>query len=107
PIERAAEPVPEFNAGAFWVGLATLRNSALVGETIAQTLGANDVLAQHIGQRDLLLLLDNLQQVIEAAPELAALVEACPNLRLVVTSRELLRVRGEVEYAVLPLAEAD
>src|SRR2546427_10338086 len=38
---------------------------------------------------------------------LASLVEACPNLRLVVTSRELLRVRGEVEYAVLPLAEAD
>jgi predicted ATPase len=106
-IEAAAELVPEFKAGVFWVGLATLRNSALVGETIAQTLGANDVLAEHIGERDLLLLLDNLEQVVEAAPELAALVEACPNLRLVVTSRELLRVRGEVEYAVLPLAEAD
>ena len=106
-IEAAAELVPEFKAGVFWVGLATLRNSALVGETIAQTLGANDVLAEHIGERDLLLLLDNLEQVVEAAPELAALVEACPNLRLVVTSRELLRVRGEVQYAVLPLAEAD
>jgi predicted ATPase len=106
-IEAAAELVPEFKAGVFWVGLATLRNPALVGETIAQTLGANDVLAEHIGERDLLLLLDNLEQVVEAAPELAALVEACPNLGLVVTSRELLRVRGEVEYAVLPLAEAD
>jgi predicted ATPase len=106
-IEVAAELVPEFRAGVFWVGLAKLRDSALVGETIAQTLGANDHLTEHIGERELLLLLDNLEQVVEAAPELAALVEACPNLRLVVTSRELLRVRGEVEYAVLPLADAD
>jgi predicted ATPase len=106
-IEAAAELVPEFKAGVFWVGLATLRDSARVGETIAQTLGANGVLAEHIGERDLLLLLDNLEQVVEAAPELAALVEACPNLRLIVTSRALLRVRGEVEYPVLPLAEPD
>ena len=106
-IEVASELVPEFKAGVVWVGLAKLRDSAQVGETIAQTLGAKDVLAEHIGERELLLLLDNLEQVVEAAPELAALVETCPNLRLVVTSRELLRVRGEVEYAVIPLGEAD
>ncbi len=52
----------------------------------------------------LLLLIDNLEQLIDAAPDLATLLERCPNLRLLVTSRELLRVRGEVEYAVPPLA---
>jgi predicted ATPase len=106
-IEAAAELVPGFRAGVFWVGLATLRDPALVLETIGQTLGAKDEPAVHIGERELLLLLDNLEQVVEAAPELAALVEACPNLVLLVTSRELLRVRGEVEYQVLPLAAPD
>src|SRR5919199_6673583 len=106
-IEVAAELVPQFKAGVFWVGLAALRDPALVSETIAQTLGAKDSLAEHIANRDLLLLLDNLEQVVEAGPELASLVESCPNLRLLVTSRELLRVRGEVEYAVLPLADSN
>jgi predicted ATPase len=49
-------------------------------------------------------LVDNLEQVVEAASELSALLESCPNLTLLVTSRELLRVRGEVEYEVPPLA---
>src|SRR5439155_5209377 len=61
----------------------------------------------HAGEKEILLLLDNLEQVVAAAPELASLVEACPNLRLLVTSREFLRVRGEIEYEVLPLADPD
>jgi predicted ATPase len=106
-IEAAAELVAEFRSGVFWVGLATIKDPALVAEEIAQSLGAKDGLADHIGERDLLLLLDNLEQVIDAAPELGALLATCPNLRLLVTSRELLRVRGEVEYAVPPLARAE
>jgi len=103
-IEAASELVPEFKNGTFWVELATLRDVSLVPEAIAQTLGARDGLAEHVGERELLLLIDNLEQLIDAAPDLATLLERCPNLRLLVTSRELLRVRGEVEYAVPPLA---
>jgi predicted ATPase/class 3 adenylate cyclase len=106
-IEAAATLVPDFKAGVFWVGLATLRDPALVTETIGQTIGATDGLAEHIGEREMLLVLDNLEQVIEAAPELTTLVEACANVRLLVTSRERLRVRGEIEYPVLPLADPD
>jgi predicted ATPase/class 3 adenylate cyclase len=106
-IEAAATLVPEFKAGVFWIPLATLREPGLVSSTIAQTIGAKNGLAEHISERELLLLLDNLEQVVEAAPELASLIETCPNLKLLVTSRELLRVRGEVEYPVLPLAEAE
>jgi predicted ATPase len=106
-VEVAAELVPAFKAGVYWVGLAALRNAALVTETIAQTVGAKEALADHIGEREMLLLLDNLEHVVGAAPELAMLVEACPNLQMLVTSRELLRVRGEVHYAVPPLAEPE
>ena len=76
-------------------------------ETIAQTLGAKDGLAEHIGERELLLLLDNLEQVVEAAPELSALLRPARTSALLVTSRELLRVQGEVEYPVPPLAEPE
>ena len=106
-IEVAAELVPEYRNGVFWVGLASLRDPVLVLDTVAQTLGIKDGLADHIGERELLLLLDNFEQVVEAAPELTSLVESCPALKLLVTSRERLRVRGEVEYAVPPLAELE
>ena len=106
-IEAAAELVPAFHNGVFWVDLAPLRDPALVAETIGQILGAKDGLAAHIGEREMLLLLDNLEQVIEAAADLASLVERCPSLRLLVTSRELLRVKGEVVYPVPPLAEPE
>src|SRR6266576_2305538 len=71
-IEAASELVGEFKAGVFWIGLAVLRDPALVLEMVGQTIGAKDGLADHIGERELLLLLDNLEQVIEVAPELAA-----------------------------------
>jgi predicted ATPase len=106
-LEAAATLVPDYKAGVFWVGLAALRDPALVTETISQTLGAKDGLASHIGERELLLLLDNLEQVVEAAPELSKLLSSCPNLTLLCTSRELLRTSGEVEYPVPPLASAE
>jgi predicted ATPase len=106
-IEAASELVPAFKAGVFWIGLARLRDPAVVAEEIAQTLGAKEDLAEHVGERELLLLLDNFEQVVEAAPELSKLLEACPNLRLLVTSRELLRISGEVEFPVPPLAEPE
>jgi Adenylate and Guanylate cyclase catalytic domain len=106
-VEAAATLVPSYKAGVFWVGLASVREPSLVTETIAQTLGARDGLAEHIADREMLLLLDNLEQVIGAAPALSGLVRACPNLTLFCTSRELLRVQGEVEYSVPPLASSE
>ena len=106
-LEAAISLVGDYKAGVFWVGLAALRDSALVTETIAQVLGARDDLSSNIGERELCLLLDNLEQVIDAAPALSSVLQNCPNLTLLITSRELLRISGEVEYAVPPLASAE
>jgi predicted ATPase/class 3 adenylate cyclase len=106
-IEAAASLVPDFKAGVFWAGLAPLRDASLVLETVARTVGAKNGRAEHVGEREMLLLLDNFEHVIAAAPEVASVLGACPNLRVLVTSRELLRVTGELEYAVPALAETD
>jgi predicted ATPase/DNA-binding CsgD family transcriptional regulator len=62
-----------------------------------------------VSQRDKhrLLLLDNFEQVIQASPRLSELLEACPDLKILVTSREVLRLRGEYQFSVTPLALPD
>jgi predicted ATPase len=106
-IEAATELVPEFRAGVFWVELAPVEAPELMLEEIARVLGASDDLTRHIGERELLLVLDNFEQVVEAGPALGDLVSSCPNLCLLVTSRERLRLRDELEFAVEPLPSDD
>jgi predicted ATPase len=50
------------------------------------------------------LVLDNFEQVLGAAPLVAELLAAAPKLKILVTSREVLRLRGEQEFTVPPLA---
>ena len=54
-----------------------------------------------------LLVLDNFEQVVEAAPLVADLLGACPHAEVLVTSRVRLRLSGEHEFAVPPLALPD
>ena len=79
--------------------------------TIARSLGLFDGegdleqrLVAHIEDRRLLLVLDNFEQVVDAAPAVAAVVAASPNMKVAVTSRTRLRVRGEQELPLEPLA---
>ena len=106
-LAAAAELVSAFEDGVLWVAVAALRDPALVLDEIATIIGARATLAEAIGDRTMLLVLDNLEQVVDVGRDLAELLEASPNLHLLVTSRELLRVRGEHEYAVPPLAERE
>lgn len=55
--------------------------------------------------RQLLLLLDNCEHLVEACAQLCAtLISTCPNIRILATSREVLRVPGEVAWQVPPLS---
>jgi predicted ATPase/DNA-binding SARP family transcriptional activator len=106
-IEAASALAPAYPNGVFWVGLAPLRDPALVMEMVSQTLRTTADPAIHIGDREVLPVLDNFEQVLEAARELTPLLRACANLAVLVTSRALLRLDGEVEYAVPPLASRE
>jgi predicted ATPase/DNA-binding XRE family transcriptional regulator len=73
-------------------------SGAATGRTVVE-----DVVARIRGQH-LLLVLDNVEHLLEAAPDVAALIEAAPDLTVLATSRAPLRVRGETEVGVDPLA---
>jgi predicted ATPase/class 3 adenylate cyclase len=111
-LQVAAEAVDDYADGVFFVNLAPLDDADLVIPTIAQTLGLREQLGQQtvetlreaLRERELLMLLDNFEQVLDAGRELAELLAAAPRLRLLVTSRASLRLSGEHEYAVPPLA---
>ena len=95
-----------------FVPLAAVRNPAFVAPAIAEALGLSDVTALDLPRRaraacddqPTLLVLDNFEQVLDAAPLVADLLTSVATLRVLVTSRAPLRVRGEREYAVGPLA---
>jgi predicted ATPase/class 3 adenylate cyclase len=101
------ERFADYRNGVFFVPLAALRDPALVLDTVAQSIGAKVGLREDVADKQMLLLLDNFEQVVAAASGLSEVLEACSNLSLLVTSREVLHIRGEVEYELPALAEAD
>jgi non-specific serine/threonine protein kinase len=106
----------QFADGVCFVALATVTDPQLVLASVAGALGLQDKaglepaeqLAQHLAGRSLLLVLDNFEHVAAASPDVARLLESAPRLKILVTSRQVLRVRAEHEYAVpaLPLPDA-
>lgn len=114
-FEVARELMPEFVDGVHFVSLAPIRDPALVIPTIAHSIGLIESSSQPVlellklSQREKhrLLVLDNFEQVIEACPLLAELLEACPAIKILVTSREVLRLRSEHQFVVPPLALPD
>jgi len=111
-LEAAREAEGLFPDGISFVALAPLKDPVLVVSTIARSLGLREVEGQteddalrvHLREKRMLLVLDNFEQLLGAAPEVAGLIEVCPNLVVLCTSRAPLRVRGEQEYHVSPLA---
>lgn len=114
-IELASRATSTFADGVCFVPLAALNDAALVASSIAGVLDVREGGGESIEEqlrvalagRDLLLLLDNFEQVIDAAPFVARLLMGAARLKLLVTSREVLRLSGEHELAVPPLALPD
>jgi predicted ATPase len=114
-LEVAQKMAHDFSDGVYLVSLASLRDPAFVIATIARSIGVTrrgsqpllDRLKTSLREKQRLLLLDNFEHVITEAPLLIELLEACPGLKLLVTSREVLRLRAEHQCSVPPLALPD
>jgi predicted ATPase/class 3 adenylate cyclase len=110
-LEVAAQTLTEYRDGAFFVDLSSVTDPDLVASAIAEALGVSevpgravlDVVKEHLETKELLLVLDNFEQVAQAAPVVEALLTVAPGLKALVTSRVVLSLRGEQEYAVPPL----
>jgi predicted ATPase/class 3 adenylate cyclase len=111
-IEVSEKVLSEYPDGVFLVNLAPVDDPGLVGATIAQTLGVRERgdepiladLTRHLERKQMLLLLDNFEHVLDAAPIVIELLASSPKLNILVTSRSALRLGGEQEFQVPPLA---
>ena len=111
-LELARAIADEGACRVLFVGLAAVRNSAFVAPAIAEALGVLDDTGLDLPRRARLacegqptwLVLDNFEHVLVVAPLVADLLVSVATLRVLATSRAPLRVRGEREYMVGPLA---
>jgi len=114
-VAVAASVVDAFPDGVWFVGLAPIMDPALVAPAIAWALGVREVGAEPLVERIqaflrdkvLLLVLDNFEHVLPASPLVAEILRACPRTKVLVTSRAVLRVSGEHDFLVPPLALPD
>ncbi len=105
----------QFPDGSVFVALENVLEPKLLLPTIAYALGIRDTgevpLEKRLeiafeGRRSLVVL-DNFEQLVQAAPELVRLYDIAPDAAFLVTSRAVLRIRGERAYEVPPLATHD
>ena len=114
-LQSAAELIDDFEDGVFLVALAPISDPELVASTVAGALSVSESagrplkedLREFLSTKELLLVLDNFEQVVDAAPLVGELLSGCPGLNVLATSRTLLRIYGEHEYAVRPLELPD
>jgi len=114
-LQVAAELLDTFVDGVYVVALAPINDANLVASTIVQTLGVREArnvpllecLKDYLRAKHMLLVLDNFEQVLQATSLVGELLTAASKLKVLVTSRAVLHLYGEHEFAVAPLALPD
>jgi predicted ATPase/DNA-binding CsgD family transcriptional regulator len=113
---EVARRVGGFSDGIWVVDLAPVTDPDLVAKAVAYPLHVDeqtgrsltDTLAQQLNDKGVLLVLDNCEHLIDACATLAeVLLRSCPDVRILATSREALRIPGEVAWPVPSLSLPD
>ena len=117
-IEAASAEIDAYHDGVWLVELAALSEPALVIQAIADVFDIREwqaepyveVVVEHLADREILLVLDNAEHLVDACAAIAqTLLRGCPGLRILTTSRQALRIPGEVVLRVpsLPIPDPD
>ncbi len=102
--------------GAWIADLADAESADRLVPLVAGCLGIRaepdrpltETIVEALRPRDMILILDTCEHLIAASAEFAdSLLRSCPKLRVVATSREPLKIRGEVIWRVPPLGLPD
>jgi predicted ATPase/class 3 adenylate cyclase/Tfp pilus assembly protein PilF len=108
-LQVAADVIDDFENGVWLVELAPLADPALVPQVVATILAVREepgktvleALMGYVRDKQMLIILDNCEHLVGACAALAeALLRAAPDLHILVSSREALRIAGEVTYRV-------
>ncbi|HEV2371916.1 MAG TPA: AAA family ATPase [Streptosporangiaceae bacterium] len=111
-LDELADDYPD---GVWFVELADLQQPDLVVSRVAATVGVGEepgrppleTLANALSSRTMLLVLDNCEHLLSACARVGCrLLGSAPGLRVLATSREPLRMPGEMVWQVPPLAVA-
>ncbi len=112
-IEAARRLVSGQPDGAWFVDLGPLGDPAAVPSAVAAAVGAPErvglgmleALTTFLADKQLIVLLDNCEHLLETCAELAHhVLSSCPAVKILATSREPLRIPGEVAWPLGPLS---
>ena len=115
-LEVARGLVGTYAEGVWLAELAPLSDPGLVARAVATTLGVREhpeltlmqAICNHLGSGRTLLVLDNCEHLVGAAARFTRdLLSACEGLTILATSREPLRVSGEIVWPVPTLSLPD
>jgi non-specific serine/threonine protein kinase len=108
-IQVVAETLDLFPDGVWFLDLASLTDPALIPNTLANLLGlrgsgeipVTQLLINYFHTRTALVIFDNCEHLIDASAQLIhSLLTSCEHTTILATSRETLRVSGEIPYRV-------
>jgi predicted ATPase/transcriptional regulator with XRE-family HTH domain len=111
-LKVASAMLKQFPDGVWFLDLAPLSDTDMVPSTLARLLGLREgrelavtnLVTEYLYPRTVLVLFDNCEHLIEVSTRFVhSLLTSCPQLAILATSREALRVSGEIHYHLPPL----
>jgi predicted ATPase len=112
-LQVAYELLADYPEGVWFIELAPVADGRRVPQAVASVLGVKEdagrpvveALIRFVRDRRILIILDNCEHLMQACADLAKqMLQAGPNVKILASSREQLRVAGEVNYPLPALA---